>query len=380
MSPGYVSPLLLYNMTANMIRRSGLPAIAMLVLMLASCAANSRATLVDPFPLRFPLVEAGTLDIDGHIVGQPRARDGIVYYATREGDLTAVVVRSQAILWRFKADHPLTAGPELGDDRIVLRDDANIVYVLTSHGSIICKTSLDGPVTTTVGPKEGKLYFGTSGGKVQALDIAGGGSQLWEYRAPSSEAAVTAGPVFGGDRVVFGTAEGRILALGQDGTPVWEFDAEGAITTNPVAHAGRLYFGTEGRRFYCLKASSGKKIWSRRLQGAPVHSALVLDRRLVVAASNSVVYFLSPRGGSIVSWEPVASRVIYEPAAADPLVLISGATPGFKSLNALTGSRVDEHATTGLLVAGAVWSPPFVILFEEDPDSGQQRLTTFRSR
>ncbi|MBP1661390.1 MAG: hypothetical protein H6P95_2582, partial [Candidatus Aminicenantes bacterium] len=57
------------------------------------CAWHEKKPLVDPFPPRFPLVEAGSLDIDGHVVGQPRARDGILYFATREGSLTAVVVR-----------------------------------------------------------------------------------------------------------------------------------------------------------------------------------------------------------------------------------------------------------------------------------------------
>jgi outer membrane protein assembly factor BamB len=347
---------------------------------LTACASQTDKPLIDPFPLRLPLAEVGTLDIDGHVVGQPRARDGIVYYATSEGDLTAVVVRSQTIFWRFKADHPLIAGPELGEDRIVLRDDANTIYVLDAKGALVFKKILDEPVTTAVRTKDGKLYFGTSGGKAGALDIAAGGTPLWEYRTPGSEAAVMAGPVFVGDRVVFGTADGRILALGEDGSPVWEFAADGAIRTDPVSSGGRLYFGTEGCRFYCLKATKGRKIWSRRLQGAPVQPALVLDRRLVVAASNSVVYFLASRGGSIVSWEPVPSRIIYEPVAADPFVLVSAASPGIKSLNALTGSRVGEHPTAGLVVAGAVWSPPFVILFEEDPDSGRQRLAVFKSR
>ena len=349
-------------------------------LVLSSCAAAPKKPLVDPFPLRFPLVEAGALDIDGHVIGQPRVQDGIVYYATSEGDLTAVVVRTQTIFWRFKADHPLIVGPELGEDRIVLRDDSNTIYVLDAKGALVFKKILGEPMTTAVRAKDGKLYFGTSDGKVVALDIAGGSKPLWEYRSPSSEAAVTAGPAFFGDRIVFGTADGRILALGQDGSPVWEFAADGAIRTDPVSSGGRLYFGTEGRRFYCLKATKGRKIWSRRLQGAPVHPALVLGRRLVVAASNSVVYFLARRGGSIVSWEPVPSRIIYAPVAAGPFVLVSAASPGFKSLNALTGSRVGEHPTAAPVVAGAVWSPPFVILFEEDPDSGRQRLAVFKSR
>ena len=235
-------------------------------------------------------------------------------------------------------------------------------------------------MTTAVRAKDGKLYFGTSGGKVVALDIARAGRRSGSIEPPRPRPLSRQAPHFVGDRIVFGTADGRILALGQDGSPVWEFAADGAIRTDPVSSGGRLYFGTEGRRFYCLKATKGRKIWSRRLQGAPVHPALVLGRRLVVAASNSVVYFLARRGGSIVSWEPVPSRIIYAPVAAGPFVLVSAASPGFKSLNALTGSRVGEHPTAGPVVAGAVWSPPFVILFEEDPDSGRQRLAVFKSR
>jgi outer membrane protein assembly factor BamB len=371
---------MVYNTAANMIRRSVFSLMAMLVSILAACAARAGRPLVDPFPLTFPLAEARTLDIDGHVVGQPRARNGIVYFAAKEGSLTAVVIPSRSILWRFKADHPLASGPELSADRIVVRDDDNVLYVLDLNGGLVLAKRIDEGATTPVRAFGSRLYFGTAGGRILSLDVAAGGARLWEYRVPSSEAAVTAGPVFDGDRVVFGTAGGRILALGQDGLPVWEFAADGAIRADPVVQDGRLYFGTEGRRFYCLNASGGQKIWSRPLQGAPRYPALVFGRRLAFTASNSVFYLLARRGGSIVSWTPIASRIIHEPAAAGRIALVSSAAPDLAALDIQTGRTVGRYLAAGSLVAGAIWESSSVVLVEEDPESGRQRLTVLKAR
>ncbi len=134
------------------------------------------------------------------------------------------------------------------------------------------------------------------------------------------------------------------------------------------------------RMFYCLDAASGKVIWRRRLQGAPLHPALIRGNTVAVAASNSVVYLLSRKGGSILSWEAVPSRVVYEPAAAGPLALISSASPSIVALDLRTGKRAGQYEASGSLVAGAVWSSPFVVLFVEDEASGRQKIVFLRSR
>jgi hypothetical protein len=99
-----------------------------------------------------------------------------------------------------------------------------------------------------------------------------------------------------------------------------------------------------------------------------------------VPASNSVVYFLSARGGSILAWENVPSRVVYGLAAAGPLALVSSASPEVMALEIKTGRRVGQYEASGPLAAGAIWSPPYVVLFIEDAGSGQQRIAFLRSR
>ncbi len=272
-------------------------------LILSSCAVAPKELLIDPFPLRFPLVEVGTLEIDGHIAGQPRARDGIVYYATREGDLTAVVVRSRSILWRRPVDG---ADPD-------------------GIGQAGSPVDAAGPALKVEGPR------------LQAIE--------------------------GTDRIL------------------WEFAAEGTISVEPVARDGRVYFGDSDRMFYCLDAATGKVKWRRRLQGAALHPAAVRGGTVAVAASNSVIYFLSRKGGSILSWEAIPSRVVYEPAAAGPTLLVASAAEALSAFDLKTAKRIGQVVTSGTPTAGALWVPPFVILFEESPEpGGPERIVFLRSR
>lgn len=336
MSLRYVSPFLVYNTAGTMARprRFAIPLLS--ALLLPFCAAQATKPLVDPFPLRFPLVEAGTLEIEGRVIGQPRAQNGIVYFATREGDLTAVVVPSRSILWRVGVGHPISRGPELREGKISVRDDAGVVRVLDLKGCVLGKEMTDESAVLTVGDKDGRRYRVKAAGGLQALD--GAGRQLWE------------------------------------------FAAEGTIGAEPAVRDGRVCFGTAERMFYCLNAKTGKRIWSRRLQGAPLHPAVIRGGTLAVPASNSVVYLLSVRGGSVLSWETVASRILYELAAADPVVLVSSATSDLVAIDLRTGKRVGQYEAPGLLAAGALWSPPYIVLFVEDPASGRQRMVFLRSR
>jgi outer membrane protein assembly factor BamB len=294
---------LIYNIGGTMVlNRRLLFLLALAVLPFTALAGPAKRALIDPFPLRFPLVEAGTLAIEGRVVGQPWARDGVVYYATDDGRLTAVVVPGCGVLWRRPAEE---AGP---------------VATLP-------------PATSFAA---GRPVLKVEGSSLRADDL--------------------------------------------DGRTLWKFAASGPISAAPVLCDGRVFFGTADRMFYALSARTGKRLWSRRLQGAPLHPAIVGEKALAVAASNSVVYRLSAKGGSILSWETVPSRIVYEPAPSGSLVLISSAGPTLVALDLRTGQKAGQHEAPGLLAAGAVWSSPYVVLFVEDRDSGRQRLVVFRSR
>jgi outer membrane protein assembly factor BamB len=368
-----------------MIRRKGLAAFALLGLTLTSLAGQAKKPLIDPFPLRFPLVEAGSLEIEGHVVGQPQAYHGMVYFAIRAGCLMAVGAPSGGVLWWFQADHSISSSPMLSGDFVLIRDDGGVFYGINrTTGALFYKTAIPAAVTDAVGIFDGGTFLGTADGGFLCLDPGGGIGGA--YRPPGPQAKITAGPapVFDKDAwldfLLFGYEDGRLMAVEPKGRPAWEFRARGAIQPGLGQFGKNVFFGDSERMFYCLDGATGKKVWSRRLQGAVLHPTVVRDGIVAVAASNSVVYRLSAGGGSILSWEAIPSRIIYEPAAAGSLALLTWAGPTLIALDLPSGKRAGQYQVSGVLAAGAVWSPPYVVLFEEDAASGRQRIVFLRSR
>lgn len=266
-------------------------------------------------------------------------------------------------------------------DRLI--DPFPLGFPLTEVGSL----EIEGRVVGQPEERCGVLTFATDDGFLTAVVIPSR-AILWRRPGPAGAEGSALQPVPVAAVAVQTEPEtpllriegDRLRAFDAEGGMTWEFAAAGTIAAEPAVSSGRVHFGTEDRWFYCLNLATGKTKWRRRLQGAPIHPAVVGGGTVAVAASNSVVYFLSARGGSILSWQAVPSRVIYELATAGPLVIVSSASPEVTALEIRTGKRAGQYRAGGPLAAGAVWSPPYIVLFVEDPVTGRQRLVFLRSR
>jgi hypothetical protein len=336
-----------------------------------ACRAARPNLAPRPEALGFPLMEASALPFEGTANGPVTVRYGVAYFTTIEGSLYSIDVLSRRILWRFKADGPVPAAPELGDDSLLLRDERNSIYVLNLDGRVILKTASADPVTTPVRERRGRIYYGCGNGRIAALDLLKNGRPVWEFEAG---ARVSSGPVFSGAFAIFGTEDGRLIALNDDGRPCWTFAAKGAIRVDPAAAAGDICFGTSEHYFYGLAAATGKKKWLFRLGGAPLHPPVIVGKRLVFAASDSIVYCLSARSGEILWWQAVPSRVILGPSMAEGIVLVPALSPGVFAYDLRAGRPIASYRAENDLQAGAQWVTPYLFLIETDPTSGGERI------
>lgn len=352
--------------------RKTAPAFLAVALCFAAFACRAARPNLAPRPetLGFPLMEEGALPFDGTANGPVRVRYGVAYFTTEEGSLYSIDVLSRRVLWRFKADRPVPAAPELGEDTILIRDEGNTIYVLDPDGRAIIKTPADS-VTTPVREWNGRIYFGCGDGRIAALDARKNGQSVWEFKAGS---AVRSGPVFIGGLVIFGTDDGRLLALDDGGRLLWTFVAKGPIRVDPAASGARLYFGTADRYFYCLSPATGKKKWVFRLAGAPLHPPSVAGKRVVFAASDSVVYCLAAGSGQILWWQAVPSRVVHDLAIADGVVIVPSLSPDVFGCDLRAGYRVGSHRAAGDLQAGAEWVSPYLFVIEPDQASAGEKV------
>jgi len=100
-------------------------------------------------------------------------------------------------------------------------------------------------------------------------------------------------PVVANGRVLFGSsADDKVHCLdAKTGAPVWAFYTEGPVRFAPIVAGDRVYFGSDDGKVYCVTAAEGQLVWSRRI--APE------DRRI-------------PGNGRIISAWPVRTSVILQ--------------------------------------------------------------------
>ncbi len=205
------------------------------------------------------------------------------------------------------------------------------------------------------------VYFGSSDGKLYAVDIASGQAR-WTFEAAKEFWST---PVVIGDTVYATSLDGRLYAIdaatgqkrwsyetaaGVASPPVvdelaglvyvggfdstlraidlnshqqrWQIKAANWFWTRPLVADSVVYAGSLDGNVYAVETGSGKSHWPKPFSAkAPVHAAPVLTGgRLIVVDGDGHVYALNPTDGSLVAG-PLA---VGGSVPADPLVLADG--------------------------------------------------------
>ncbi|MBT3198595.1 MAG: PQQ-binding-like beta-propeller repeat protein [Phycisphaerales bacterium] len=104
---------------------------------------------------------------------------------------------------------------------------------------------------------------------------------FWQIRQGRLQFDAGYEPVVAGKTLFVGSSHNdSVTALDTDtGRQRWKFYADGPVRLAPVAADGKVFFGSDDGRVYCLSASSGKLLWSRR--GAPSGRQVLGNGRLI---------------------------------------------------------------------------------------------------
>jgi hypothetical protein len=151
---------------------------------------------------------------------------------------------------------------------------------------------------------DGKVYFGTDGSYIDALN-AFNGEVLWQYPTiygVSSSPAIVDGKVYVGSRDL------NVYCLnGTTGAQLWKFKTNAWITCSPAVADGKVYVGegmhvnAHSRNIYCLDALDGSLIWNFTVNytGLWVSSSpAVAYGNLYVGSDNGFLYVFGSSQGS----------------------------------------------------------------------------------
>jgi len=170
-------------------------------------------------------------------------------------------------------------------------------YGYDTNSSVFCLNATGGQVWRAdigVGYQVGApLLFGgmvvvpSANGKVYAFSATNGAS-LWTFDTGSGMTyGVTSSPTVYRNQIIFGTGNGKVFSLYENGTQAWNVTiASGIYSSSPAVRNGTIYIGAENGRLYALASNGTGVIWSAPIGGKVRGSPILLQDRIVVTYVN----------------------------------------------------------------------------------------------
>jgi len=176
-------------------------------------------------------------DICGEVYGAPVIKDEMVITADRGACVTALSLEDGSLIWQYKTsspEHPIEdefwCAPVCDDNAVYVGSSSGQFHALKLHPEGSSGESIwDVPFETTNGGDnryaimseavihDGKIIFGSNGGKLYCLDIATG-TEIWQF---ASFKEIRCRPLIIDNKVIFISNDNYLYGLNiEDGSPI----------------------------------------------------------------------------------------------------------------------------------------------------------------
>lgn len=334
---------------------------------LGSCSLFRTKALPPPVSSVFPLQEESRVLYEGEINRLVQNSGGRLYFSTRKGLVYCIDGAKKEILWKFSARAVISTPPCLSEGRVYCADQENGLYCLDEAGRVVWEKKLAEKISGDVGQSHGKVYVGTQGGNVLALDAAIG-DEAWRFK---SESAVESGPVFWNQQIIFGTIDGRLLFLTPGGRLLAAFKTGAGIRGPLFIDSNRLFYSLEDDTFNSLNLTSRRRRWKIRTGGFATAAPAVDDRRIYFLNSNSALFCLDKRGGEILWWRPVPTPSYFRPEICGEEILAATLSSLLLGFHKKTGEKSGTHDAGQELKSNPLMLDSYLVINFYDGEAGQ---------
>jgi outer membrane protein assembly factor BamB len=243
--------------------------------------------------------------------------------------------------WTFSGAHDKYIGSPLASGNMIYAPNADYnLYALDTTGQLKWTFSADQSIWSQPATDGTRIFFGTDGHQVYALDAASGKLD-WKYTVDD---AVLGSPVLDGSLLIVGTYGGSLYALDPaTGSLRWKVQVADRIWGGPAVSDGMIYFGDGSGNFYAY-STTGQLVWKQVLSGGVIGSPAVLQNKVAVGTDSGTLYFIT-LDGKTVSPVSVGGKIYSSLASNGSLVLVSS-TGASALLTALDANGTQKWSYT----------------------------------
>ncbi len=269
-----------------------------------------------------------------------------IFALTGYGSIVSFNAKTGNKVWQIELNTPLRTAPSVCGDKLIVQTLDNKLFVLdTDNGSEIFKyttpfedTVLAGGATPACSTEKDIIVAGFSNGQIEAFK-ASLGYPLWSASLVNNKRghsttninAIKASPVIDND-IIYAIGNNDMLAAIDlnSGETVWSQEI-GSVNT-PYIAGDYIYILSNNNELICLEKSTGKIVFNTKLlteydiedrTEIYVTGPIMINNKLLVSASNGIVYLISSVNGVIEGQFDIDGDIPFSPISAQDSVVFT---------------------------------------------------------
>lgn len=332
--------------------------------------------------------------VGDRLAGAPVAASRWIAAVTAEGRLFALESGRRVPAWGTDLGSPVSTGPRLQDFRVIVTaGDGTVHAVDLRTGETLWTRSLGGTIPAAAEFAGGSLWvpLGRPPGLVALAPATG---EPLDVKRLSTEPATP--PVGCGDRIVIGTADGRVVgfAAGRE-RPVWERRCGDVTPGAGFCDRDAVLIGCDSF-LYRIGVRKGKVHWRYRSGGRVLARPLAHGRYIYFGSFDNQLYVLKRNNGHLVRTVDASHRIRLDPVRSGPLLFLLPDTAEEIAVHRLPGADpigrmplpegMDGNCTlpvvagNDLLVVGCGGDSPHLFLLRIPAPAGEEPSGPGRSQ
>ena len=297
-----------------------------------------------------------TFNMESPIHSSPAIYNDHIYIVSADGILKAIDMETGEEEWDLDLESPTNSSPIVHKNRLYIGCEDGLKAVNINSHKISWDYDCDNVASTPFYYKD-VIYFGSDNGHLYGLNDDG----KVEFNK-KLDGELKTSPIVVDDTIYIASTDAKIYSIDTDKSKNWEFTAGDEILSSPGYVNETVIFGSSDGNVYCLNESDGDLVWKTDLNNKVISSPTIdeHDNSVYIGSDEGNFTCLDIRDGTI-KWSFSAGDKVQSTAALkDKLVAFGSNNGNLYVLNKYTGQQEFNYNPGTMLFNSAITSSPVI--------------------
>ena len=297
-----------------------------------------------------------TFNMESPVHSSPAIYKDYIYYVSSDGILKAIDMETGEEEWNLDLEAKTNSSPIIHSNRLYVGCEDGLKAVNINSHKVVWDYDCDNVASAPV-YHDDIIYFGSDDGHLYGVNEDG----KVKFDKKLGDELRTS-PIVVDNTIYVGSTGGKMYSIDTDESKNWEFTTGDEILSSPAYVNKTIIFGSNDGSVYCLKKSDGDLEWKVDLNDKVISSPTVdgHDNNVFIGSDEGNMTCLDVRDGT-VKWSHSTGDKVQSTAAIKDNLVAFGSNNGYLYvLNKYTGAEEFTYNPGTILFNSAITSSPVI--------------------